>query len=51
MEQAVKQGTLDEKALTVPYSNLASMHRQLGRKDKAQQFEEMAAKLQDAKLR
>ena len=51
MEQAVKQGTLDEKALTVPYTNLASMHRQLGRKDKAQQFEEMAAKLQDGKLR
>jgi tetratricopeptide (TPR) repeat protein len=50
MEQAVKQGTLEESALAVPYSNLASMHRQLGRQGKAEQFEKMAAKIQDTKV-
>jgi tetratricopeptide (TPR) repeat protein len=50
MEQAVKQGTLDRSALAIPYSNLASMNRQLGQKEKAEQFEKMAARLQDTKI-
>ncbi len=44
MQKAVKQGTLDESALTVPYGNLASMHRQLGRDDDAKRFEELATR-------
>ncbi len=42
MQQAVEQGSLDAKALAVPYGNLTSMHRQMGREDRARQFERMA---------
>ena len=44
MEQAVKEGSLNKQALTVPYSNLAAMHRHLGHGDKARGFEEMAGR-------
>jgi len=50
MQQALKQGTLDESALAVPCSNLASMHRQLGRREKAEQFERMATRFKPAKV-
>jgi len=51
MEKAVKQGTLDESSLAVPYDNLASMHRQLGHDGPADRFEEMADKVHAGTLR
>jgi tetratricopeptide (TPR) repeat protein len=42
MESAVKQGLLDEPALTVAYNNLATIHRTLGEPENAQRFESMA---------
>ncbi len=49
MQQAVKQGSLDESALAIPYSNLASMQRQLGHDEEADRFENMAEKIDAAK--
>jgi tetratricopeptide (TPR) repeat protein len=49
MEQAVKQGSLDESALAIPYGNLAAMHQQLGRHDQADRFHEMAGRIKDTK--
>ena len=43
MEQAVKQGLLNESALAIPYSNLSAMHRQMGAKDDANRYQGMAA--------
>jgi tetratricopeptide (TPR) repeat protein len=40
MEKAVQDGSLPKTALDVPYSNLASMHRQLGQNDEARRFTE-----------
>ena len=51
MEEAVQQGLLDESALAVPYSNLASMHRQMGQDATADRFEAMAKKIDGRKLR
>ena len=51
MEQAAKQGTLDRSALSVPYNNLAVMHRKLGESDKADRFQEMAARAKKEKLK
>ncbi|HVC99289.1 MAG TPA: hypothetical protein VND64_36830, partial [Pirellulales bacterium] len=45
MEQAVQQEILSEQALAVVYSNLASMHRALGEKDKAERYALKASKL------
>lgn len=50
MEEAVKQGTLDESVLAVPCSNLASMYRQLGRDEKAEEYEEMATRIKNTKV-
>jgi tetratricopeptide (TPR) repeat protein len=47
MERAVKDGTLDQAALRVPYTNLATMHRFLGDDEQADAFTEMAAKPSD----
>jgi tetratricopeptide (TPR) repeat protein len=51
MQQAVEQGTLQASALTVPYSNLSSMHRQMGQEDRARQFEQLATQPQGTKLK
>jgi tetratricopeptide (TPR) repeat protein len=51
VEEAVRQGKLDKSALAVPYSNLASMHRQLGQIEKAERFEAMANKFKASKVR
>jgi tetratricopeptide (TPR) repeat protein len=51
MEQAVGEGVLDKQALSVPYSNLAAMHRYLGEEDKARDFAQMADRMKAAKLR
>ena len=50
MERAVQQGTLDEIALAVPYNNLASMHRQLGADDTADEYQQMASKAKSTKV-
>ena len=51
MEQAVKQGTLDDSALAIPYGNLAAMHRQLGAADKANHFQELASRAKGETLK
>ena len=51
MEEAIKQGTLDRSALIVPYNNISAMHRDLGAVEKADRFQEMAAKLKDSKVK
>jgi len=47
MERAVKTGKLERSALGVAYSNLASMHEDLGDAKQAKQFAEMAAKYEE----
>jgi hypothetical protein len=44
MEQAAGQGLLAKPALAVPYSNLASMHEQLGDMQEARRYSELAAR-------
>lgn len=44
MELAVKRGILDRSSLSIPYSNLAAMHRTLGATDKADRYQSMAAR-------
>jgi len=51
MERAVKQGSLDRSALSVPYGNLAVMHRKLGESETANRFQEMAARAKKEKLK
>jgi len=46
IEEAIKDGILGEDALSIPYSNLATMHRYLGDAELADSFTEMAAKAQ-----
>ena len=43
MRQAVQDGTLDKAALSVPYQNLAAMHRQLGNEEQARALANQAA--------
>ncbi len=51
IEQAVKQGAAERSELIVPYNNVSTMHRTLGAVEKADQFQEMAAKLKDSKVK
>jgi tetratricopeptide (TPR) repeat protein len=51
MEQAVKQGALDRSSLAVSYDNLAALHRQLGATEKAERYQEMAARIKSEKLK
>lgn len=51
MQQAVEAGTLEGRALAVPYSNLAAMHRYLGQTKKADGYQEMAARLDPDRAR
>jgi tetratricopeptide (TPR) repeat protein len=44
MTKAVAAKQLDERALAIPYNNLASMHRELGHVDEARGFTETAAR-------
>ena len=44
-EQAVEAGMTEQAQLEVPYSNLATMHSELGNQEKSSHFAEMAAKL------
>jgi tetratricopeptide (TPR) repeat protein len=49
MEQAIEEGLLAKSVLAVPYSNLASMHAELGDKQLAAEFAELAAKCERTK--
>ncbi len=51
MQQAVEAGTLEPDALSVPYSNLSSMHRQMGREQQAREFEQLATQPKATPLR
>lgn len=44
MQQGVEEGLLAKSALAVPYGNLASMHAELGDKQLAAEFAELAEK-------
>ena len=44
MEEAVRQGTLGESALSIPYGNLAAMHGELGAEQEAQHYQALAEK-------
>lgn len=46
MEQAAEEGLLERAALAVPYANLASMHEQLGNREQAQHFAQLAARFE-----
>ena len=46
IEQAVKTGGIPEKSLAIPYSNLASMHQQMGNKDESRSFAALAKKFE-----
>ncbi len=51
MEQAVEQHTFNRTLLAVPYNNLAAMHRALGSPDRAKQYQEMASRVRNEKLK
>jgi hypothetical protein len=44
VQEAVNRKLTDEKALAVPYSNLAFMHQALGHQSESQNFTQLAAK-------
>jgi tetratricopeptide (TPR) repeat protein len=45
IQRAVKNGTVPERALAVPYGNLSVMHKQLGNHEESKSFASMAARL------
>ena len=47
MEKGVKDGTMEQETLRVPYTNLATMHRFLGDDEQADAFDAMATKPSD----
>ncbi len=51
IEQAVRNGTASRTRLEVPYSNLATMHQQLGQAATAEEFIQKADRIKDTKLR
>jgi hypothetical protein len=51
MQQAVKDGVLDQQALAIPYTNLGSMHSYLGDKQKAKNFAELADRIKQNQVR
>lgn len=48
IKQAVDEGVMKKAALTVPYSNLSTMHREIGDKEKADGFARLAKSLETA---
>ncbi len=44
MEEAVNQGSLNDAALSVPYGNLATMHREMGAEGEAEHYQALAEK-------
>jgi len=51
IEQAVKNGSLAESALEIPYSNLATMHRSLGDNEQADRFLQKASRHRNTMLK
>ena len=51
MEQAVRQGSLDRSTLSVPYENLAAMHRKLGNDEKAERLQQLAGRIKEEVLK
>jgi tetratricopeptide (TPR) repeat protein len=51
MEQAVRRQLIDERAMAVPYGNLAAMHRDMGHSDEARNFAQIAAHYESAQHR
>ena len=51
MEQAVRQGSLDRSTLSVPYENLAAMHRKLGNDEKAERLQQLAGRIKEEMLK
>ena len=50
MEEAVHAGVLAENSLAVPYGNLATMHRKLGEKAKADEYTKLASLARDTNI-
>jgi tetratricopeptide (TPR) repeat protein len=48
IKQAVDDGVMKKIALSVPYSNLSAMHRELGDEEKAEGFAQLAKSLETA---
>jgi len=51
MERAVRQDAMPRSALSVPYGNLAAMHRKLGDDDKADRYQELAGRAKKETVR
>ena len=51
LEEAVKNGTAEKSTLEIPYGNLASMHKQLGRMDVAGKLLEKASHTSGSTMR
>ena len=50
VQEAVHRKLADEKALAIPYSNLAFMHETLGHKNEAQNFSQLATKYDSTRV-
>ena len=51
MEQAVKARSLEQSALEIPYSNLATMARHMGKDDEADRYLQEAKKHKPSAVR
>ena len=51
IQKAVDAGALDKQALSVPYANLAAIHKHQGNKDRAQEYTAQADKLRGTTLK
>jgi tetratricopeptide (TPR) repeat protein len=47
MKDAVESGSLQLKAMSVPYGNLAAMHSKLGHSEKSQEYAKLVAKVEE----
>jgi tetratricopeptide (TPR) repeat protein len=47
IERGVKNKTIDESALSIPYSNLANMYRETGKTDIAERYSKLAANISE----
>jgi tetratricopeptide (TPR) repeat protein len=51
IEKGVNSGAVAKAALEVPYSNLSTMHRELGHEEKAEEFLTLASQQTDTRLK
>ncbi|MDR2437741.1 MAG: hypothetical protein LBE12_00015 [Planctomycetaceae bacterium] len=47
IERGVKNKVIDESALSIPYSNLANMYREIGKTDIAERYSKLAANIHE----